>query len=80
MAKAVVIAGSKSRGKGRGKGHSNRAVVMAVAKAELYNTYITETSFPYITETSFCGVRFNIFSWWPIRSLEKKKQSPCFEG
>ena len=65
MAMAVVMAGIKGHSKGCGR----------PLKAGLYNTYITATSFPYITETLFHRVRFNIFSWWPIRSLEKKNRA-----
>jgi len=37
-------------------------VVRAMAKAvRLYNTHITERTFPYITGRMFCRVRFNFF-------------------
>ena len=45
---AIVIAG----GKGSGKGHGITG---------LYNTYITERTFPYITGRMFSRVRFNFF-------------------
>jgi len=47
MAKAVVKAMVMAGSKGRG--------------TRLYNTHITERTFPYITGRMFCRIRFNFF-------------------